>query len=165
MLREEREWPLTSKRFNSVLVALDGSACSWCALDAALALCHEASAGLTVLSLEAHLSVRSTVRLGYEKAERLRQHISAAALLEAEVFASYADVHVVAHRSVPPSWQVVIAYATEHRQDLIVLGRTRGLVRGRLLPSTTDRIASHAHCPVMIVRPGEAAATVPVTLS
>lgn len=164
MLREEREWPLTSKRFRSVLVALDGSTCSWYALDAALALCHEAGAQLTVLSLEAHLSVRSTVKLGYEKAERLRQHVSAAALLEAEVFASYADVHIVAHRSVPPSWQVVTAYASEHQQDLIVLGRTRGLLRGRLLPSTTDRIAAHANCPVMIVRPGEGSATVPISL-
>jgi nucleotide-binding universal stress UspA family protein len=163
MLRDEREWPLTSKRFKSVVVALDGSNCSWCALDAALALCHEAGAQLTVLSLEGHLSVRSTLKLGFEKAERLRQHISAAALLEAEVFASYADVHVVAHRSVPPAWQVVAAYATEHQQDLIVLGRARGLFRGRLLPSTADRIAAHAHCPVMIVRPGEGSATVPIS--
>lgn len=143
----------------SVLVALDRSDGSWCALDAALALCQEAGAQLTVLSFEARLSVRSTVARGFENAERLRQGISVRALEQAEVFASYAGVAVVAQRSVPPSWQAVASYATEHRQDLIVLCRNRGFLRGRLLPSTADRIAAHVACPVMIVRPDQGAVT------
>ncbi len=155
MLPREQEWPLTSKRFTSVLVALDASDGSWCALDAALALCQETGAKLTILSLGARLSVRSRAMHGYEKAERTRQSISARVLEQAEVFASYADVGMIANRSVPCSWSAVATYATEHHQDLIVLCRTRGLLRGRLLPSSADRIAAHVPCPVMIVRPDD----------
>jgi nucleotide-binding universal stress UspA family protein len=36
--------------------------------------------------------------------------------------------------------------------DLIVLGHRGHFVRDRLLGSTADRVAEHAHCPVMIVR-------------
>lgn len=154
MLPREHQWPLTSKRFTSVLVALDNTDRSWCALDAALALCQEAGAQLTVLSLEAHLSVRATVIRGFEKAERIRQSISERSLQQAEVFASYAEVDVIAHRMIPSSWKAVAAYASEHHQDLIILCANRGLIRGRLLPTTADRIAAHAPCPVMIVRPG-----------
>jgi nucleotide-binding universal stress UspA family protein len=154
VLPREHEWPLTSRRFTSVLVVLDGSDGCWCALDAALALCQEAGAQLTVLSLEARLSVRSTVVRGFETAERSRQAISERRLQQAEVFASFAGVDVIAHRLVPSSWKVVAAYATEHRQDLVVVCARRGVLRGRLLPSIADRIAASVPCPVMIVRPG-----------
>lgn len=153
MLPREHEWPLTSRRFTSVLVVLDGSDGCWCALDAALALCQEAGAQLTVLSLEARLSVRSTVVRGFETAERLRRGISERRLRQAEVFASYADVDVIAHRLVPPSWKAAATYATEHHQDLVVVCSRRGVLRGRLLPSTAERIAANVPCPVMIVRP------------
>src|SRR5579875_2624453 len=143
---------MPSRRFTSVLVALDSLDGSWCALDAALALCQEAGAQLTVLGLEPRVSIRLTVVRGYEKAEQLRQSISARALEQAEVCASYADVDVVARSSVPPSWKAIAAYATEHQPDLIVLCRNRGLVRGRLLPSSADRVAAHVSCPVMVVR-------------
>lgn len=158
MLPREQEWPLTSKRFSGVLVALDRTDGSWCALDAALALCQEAGAQLTVLSLEARLSIRLTVLRGFQAAERLRQSVSEQALQQAEVFASYADVDVIAHRLVPSSWQAIVTYATEHHQDLIILCATRGVLRGRLLPSTADRVAANAPCPVMIVRPGKQSA-------
>jgi nucleotide-binding universal stress UspA family protein len=133
---------------------LDGYDGCWCALDAALALCREAEAQLTVLSLEARLSVRATVLRGFETAERLSQGISERRLQQAEVFATYADVDVIAHRLVPPSWKAVATYATEHHQDLVVVCARRGILRGRLLPSTADRIAGNVRCPVMIVRPG-----------
>lgn len=155
MLGREHDWAMTSKRFTSILVALDGSDGCWCALDAALALCREAGAQLTVLALEARVSARFNVILGIRNARRACDGRAIVALEEASVFASYADVHVVARRSIPSSWRAIAACAIEHRQDLIVLGHRPGLVRGRLLPSTAERIASQVHCPVMIVHPGQ----------
>jgi nucleotide-binding universal stress UspA family protein len=145
---------MASKRFVSIVVALDGSGGSWCALDAALALCDEADAQLTILALESRLSPRSTVVLGARRAKYVRDTVAATALDEAEAFASYADVHVIARRAFPSSWKAVASYVLEHRHDLIVLEQRRALLRGRLLPSAADRIAARARCPVMIVRPG-----------
>ena len=144
MLRRDREWATTSKRFTSVAVALNGSDGSRCALSAALALCDEADAQLTILALGSRLSPRSTVGLGADRANRRRESAAATALDEAEVFASYADVHVIARRVLPPSWKAVVSFAFEHQHDLIVLEHRPGLIRGRLLPSTADRVAARA---------------------
>lgn len=84
MLRRDREWATTSKRFTSVAVALNGSDGSRCALSAALALCDEADAQLTILALGSRLSPRSTVGLGADRANRRRESAAATALDEAK---------------------------------------------------------------------------------
>ena len=48
--------------------------------------------------------------------------------------------------------ELIPRVAREGGYDLIVLGRRGHFVRDRLLGSTADRVAEHAHCPVMIVR-------------
>jgi nucleotide-binding universal stress UspA family protein len=48
--------------------------------------------------------------------------------------------------------EVISHYAAAHGHDLMVVGY-RGHVMGDvLLGSTADRVAHHAHCPVMVVR-------------
>ena len=46
----------------------------------------------------------------------------------------------------------LISRVEEGAYDLIVLGHRGHFVRDRLLGSTADRVAEHAHCPVMTVR-------------
>lgn len=155
MASREHEEPITSRRVTSVLVALDGSELSWCALDAALALCSEAGAHLTVLALKRRLSPRSDLVLGPERAKHVRDTAAGKTLEEAQVFASYAGVDVRAYGAMPCSWRSVVEYATT-RPDLIVLGRKRSFLRGQLLPSSAGRIATRVSCPVQVVRPARA---------
>jgi nucleotide-binding universal stress UspA family protein len=48
--------------------------------------------------------------------------------------------------------ELITRYAKERDADLIVLGHKGHFLRDHLLGSTADRVAHHAHCPVMIVK-------------
>ncbi|QDT02127.1 Putative universal stress protein [Rubripirellula lacrimiformis] len=48
----------------------------------------------------------------------------------------------------------IVHFATEQRADLIVMGaRGKSAIRRMLLGSTSDFVATHAHCSVLVVRP------------
>ncbi len=48
--------------------------------------------------------------------------------------------------------EVITRYARDHHHDLIVIGYRGHFLGDYLLGSTADRVAHHAHCPVMVVR-------------
>jgi nucleotide-binding universal stress UspA family protein len=48
--------------------------------------------------------------------------------------------------------EVIARYARENDFDLIMLGHKGHFLGDYLLGSTADRVAHHAHCPVMVVR-------------
>jgi nucleotide-binding universal stress UspA family protein len=48
--------------------------------------------------------------------------------------------------------EVITHYARAHAHDLIVIGYRGHFLGDFLLGSTADRVAHHAHCPVMVVR-------------
>ncbi len=49
--------------------------------------------------------------------------------------------------------QIISDYANEHNYDLVVVGRTgKGMVKGTLLGSVSNKIASAAKCPVLIIK-------------
>ena len=56
---------------------------------------------------------------------------------------------------VPPAGhaaEIITHYAKAHGHDLIVVGHRGHFLGDYLLGSTADRVAHHAHCPVMVVR-------------
>ena len=51
------------------------------------------------------------------------------------------------------SAELITRYARDIDADLIVVGHKGHFLNDYLLGSTADRVAHHAHCPVMIVKP------------
>lgn len=48
--------------------------------------------------------------------------------------------------------ELIVRYARERDVDLVVVGHKGHFLGDYLLGSTADRVAHHAHCPVMIVK-------------
>ena len=48
--------------------------------------------------------------------------------------------------------ELITQYARECNADLVVVGHKGHFLNDYLLGSTADRVAHHAHCPVMIVK-------------
>jgi nucleotide-binding universal stress UspA family protein len=48
--------------------------------------------------------------------------------------------------------ELITDYALEHGSDLVVVGHKGHFLQDYVLGSTADRVAHHAHCPVMIVK-------------
>jgi nucleotide-binding universal stress UspA family protein len=48
--------------------------------------------------------------------------------------------------------EVITHYAKAHGHDLIAVGHRGHFLGDYLLGSTADRVAHHAHCPVIVVR-------------
>ena len=138
--------------FKRILVGLDGSPASSRALEHALQLAAYAGATVHALSVEERLpayaatvgevddALRDEERY-FHRVERRTQKLAA----ESGVQLSYAIVP--GHAT-----EELVRAATEHRCDLIVLGRSgHSQLHHALLGSTADRVAEHAPCPVLIV--------------
>jgi nucleotide-binding universal stress UspA family protein len=61
-----------------------------------------------------------------------------------------------AHMAVSHPAKEIVAYVQDEGAGLIVMG-SRGLggIRRALMGSISDSVVRHAHCPVMVVRPGK----------
>jgi nucleotide-binding universal stress UspA family protein len=138
--------------FEKILVAIDGSECSNRAFAKALELAALAQSRVTALAVEGPLPAYAATVGEVEEVKREKdtffRGLAAQARLEGENAGIEIDVDVRPGHAA----ELITRVAEEGGYDLVVLGHRGHFVRDRLLGSTADRVAEHAHCPVMIVR-------------
>jgi nucleotide-binding universal stress UspA family protein len=138
--------------FEQILVAIDGSDCSDHAFAKALELAAVTRARLTALAVEGPLPAYAATVGEVDEVKREKDSFFRALAAAARTRGEQAGVEIdVDVRPGHPA-DLIPRFAREGGYDLIVLGHRGHFVRDRLLGSTADRVAEHAHCPVMIVR-------------
>ena len=140
--------------FAKVLLASDGSEEALAAARSAAILAKKFDASLTILNVYAPASqaLPASSAPGLN-ADARREQAQDVIVGETGRTVDQAGVHYVARKEIGHPAETIIGVAEEDGADLIVLG-SRGLgdVKRFLLGSVADRVAHHAHCPVLIVR-------------
>lgn len=139
-------------QFKNALVAIDGSEGSDRAFDCALSLIPRLGGKLTALAVEGKLpayaaSVGEVDEVIREK-DSFFQDLLDGAKRQAQDQGIELKVDLVPGHAA----EVITHYAKAHDHDLIVIGHRGHFLGDYLLGSTADRVAHHAHCPVIVVR-------------
>jgi nucleotide-binding universal stress UspA family protein len=138
--------------FTNVLVALDGSPGAAKALDCALSICSAVRAPLTALAVEGKLPAYAASLGEVDEVRREKDQYFRRVLADATQQARERGV-VISTDLVPGhAAERITDYARANGHDLIVVGHRGHFLGDYLLGSTADRVAHHAHCPVMVVR-------------
>jgi nucleotide-binding universal stress UspA family protein len=138
--------------FTRVLVAIDGSEGSKKALDCAISICGATGAGLTALAVEGKLPAYAGSLGEVDEVKREKDEYFAGVLEEARKKAAEWGRAIKTDLVPGHAAEAITHYAKEHGHDLIVVGHRGHFLGDYLLGSTADRVAHHAHCPVMVVR-------------
>ena len=147
----------TPLSYRNILCAVDFSAPSRAALNAAVDLARQFDGTLTLL----HSYQVPT--LGYPEAfPGSPFRISVAQLAEQELAQWKRDAEHALGRSITtaavegPAWDRIVKYAHEHRVDLVVVGtHGRTWIKHALIGSVAENVVRHASCPVLVVREGQ----------
>jgi nucleotide-binding universal stress UspA family protein len=143
---------MTDYTFERILVAIDGSDGSWKALDCALSLCERLGSELTTLAVEGKLPAYAASIGEVDEVKREKDTYFTKVLEQARSEAKARGVKVEADLIPGHAAEVISHYAKAHGHDLIVIGHKGHFLGDYLLGSTADRVAHHAHCPVIVVR-------------
>jgi nucleotide-binding universal stress UspA family protein len=138
--------------FNRILVAIDGSPGGYHALERAIELAGLTGAVLLALAVEGKLPAYAATIGEVQEAKREKDAYFAEV---ANVARAQADEHgVELQMEIRPGHaaELIVSYADEVAADLIVVGYKGHFLQDYLLGSTADRVAHHAHVPVMIVK-------------
>ena len=135
-----------------MLVPVDGSAGAGKALDCALSVCETWSARLTALAVAGRLPAYAASLGEVESVEHEKERFFARVLEDARRLAETRGVDIVTDLLPGHAAEVITHYARAHGHDRIVIGHRGHFLGDYLLGSTADRVAHHAHCPVMVVR-------------
>jgi len=145
-----------------ILVAIDGSASSEKALDFAADLAVKFEADLILLTVATDVTPVSNAEFAaYARSEHIQAGASELALTAAETVLAGARLHAqtkgVSRISTEATFgdpsHRIIAVGEDRQADLLVLGsRGHGRLAGLLLGSVTQKVISHAACPVVVVR-------------
>ncbi len=138
--------------FRNVLVPVDGSAGAEKALDCALSICAALGARLTALAVEGRLPAYAASLGEVDEVKREKDEYFRGVLERADEQARERGVEVMTDLVPGHAAEVITHYARAHDHDLIVVGHRGHFLGDYLLGSTADRVAHHAHCPVMIVK-------------
>jgi nucleotide-binding universal stress UspA family protein len=138
--------------FKRVLVAVDGSEGSEKALECAISICRAVDAELTALAVEGKLPAYAASRGEVDEVKAEKDQYFNRVLDRAKATAAASDVVIDTELIAGHAAEVITHYARAHGHDLIVIGHRGHFLGDYLLGSTADRVAHHAHCPVMVVR-------------
>lgn len=138
--------------FERILAAVDGSEGSNRAFGKAVELARLTGATLIALAVEGPLPAYAATIGEVDEVKREKGsyfgELAAGAKREAEAAGVEVEVEVRAGHAA----DLIVRYALERGADLVVVGHKGHLLEDYLLGSTADRVAHHAHCPVMIVK-------------
>jgi nucleotide-binding universal stress UspA family protein len=138
--------------FEKILVAIDGSDCSNHAFAEALELAALANAHITALAVEGPLPAYAATIGEVDEVKREKDTFFRALAAQARREGENAGIEIDVDVRPGHAAELITRVAEEGGYDLVVLGHRGHFVRDRLLGSTADRVAEHAHCPVMIAR-------------
>ena len=138
--------------FNRIVVAIDGSEGSDRAFAKALELAGITRAQLVALAVEGPLPAYAATVGEVDEVKREKDAFFGKLAERARELADAADVPVQVELRAGHAADLIVRFATEHGADLIVLGHKGHFLEDYLLGSTADRVAHHAHCPVLIVK-------------
>jgi nucleotide-binding universal stress UspA family protein len=138
--------------FKRVLVAVDGSEGSEKALDCALSICRAVDATLTALAVEGKLPAYAASLGEVDEVKAEKDQFFNCVLERAKATASERGLAIETELIPGHAAEVIARYARARGHDLIVVGHRGHFLGDYLLGSTADRVAHHAHCPVMVVR-------------
>jgi nucleotide-binding universal stress UspA family protein len=139
-------------RFDNPLVAIDGSEGAQRALDCAISLVERLGGRLTALIVEGKLPAYAATAGEVDEVKREKDEFFSRVLADARSQAKARNVELKTEIVPGHAAEVIAHYARAHGHDLIVIGHRGHFLGDYLLGSTADRVAHHAHCPVMVVR-------------
>ena len=138
--------------FDSPLVAIDGSEGAQRALDCAISLVERLGGKLTALVVEGKLPAYAATAGEVDEVKREKDEFFQRVLEDARRQAETRGVEIKTELVPGHAAEVITHYAKAHGHDLIVVGHRGHFLGDYLLGSTADRVAHHAHCPVIVVR-------------
>jgi nucleotide-binding universal stress UspA family protein len=138
--------------FDRILVAIDGSQGAQRALTKAIELAQVTGAGLTALAVEGPLPAYAATIGEVDEVKQQKDRFFAGVADDARRQAGAMGVAIDVDVRPGHAAELITTYAREHRADLIVIGHKGHFLGDYLLGSTADRVAHHAHCPVIIVK-------------
>jgi nucleotide-binding universal stress UspA family protein len=138
--------------FDRILVAIDGSQGAQRALTKALEIAHLTGASLTALAVEGPLPAYAATIGEVDEVRQQKDSFFARVADDARHQADAMGVAIDVDLRPGHAAELITTYAREHGADLIVVGHKGHFLGDYLLGSTADRVAHHAHCPVMIVK-------------
>jgi nucleotide-binding universal stress UspA family protein len=139
-------------QFENPLVAIDGSEGAQRALDCAISLVDRLGGQLTALLVEGRLPAYAATAGEVDEVKREKDEFFSRVLDDARTQASARGVELKTEIVPGHAAEVISHYAKAHGHDLIVIGHKGHFLGDYLLGSTADRVAHHAHCPVIVVR-------------
>lgn len=143
---------MTPYKFENTLVAIDGSEGAQRALDCALSLIERLGGKLTALAVEGKLPAYASTAGEVDEVKREKDEFFTTLLEDAKAQASERGVDLETELVPGHAAEVISHYAKSHGHDLIIIGHRGHFLGDYLLGSTADRVAHHAHCPVIVVR-------------
>jgi nucleotide-binding universal stress UspA family protein len=143
---------MTPYKFENTLVAIDGSEGAQRALDCALSLIERLGGKLTALAVEGKLPAYASTAGEVDEVKREKDEFFTTLLEDAKAQASERSVDLETELVPGHAAEVISHYAKSHGHDLIIIGHRGHFLGDYLLGSTADRVAHHAHCPVIVVR-------------